>query len=952
MKHLFRLMLLSLMLLCANNAHAVYVENMPVAEIQPNGDTIHFFATGDEFYHRYHDADGFTIVQNSAGYWVYAMSDGNGSLQPSSYLFGSVNPAAVGLQPGLKISHKEWLERLHAWDIPEQYRTNLPKTSGRNHGDFCNLVIFIRFADDTAYTRSLASIDRMFSDSTEENTSSLYNYFKHASYNKIFMRTYYAPEPDNDNIRSYQSPHPRGYYMPYTDNNPIGYTNYNDRTNREFELLVGAVNFVNDSFPIPSSYNLDCDNDGNIDNVNFVVKGSYTGWSDLLWPHKWNLYGYNVFINGKRVNTFNFALEGAGSEYFGTSTFCHEMFHSLGAPDLYRYNQNDNVAPVGQWDLMANNATPPQHMSTYMKYKYGNWIDSIPLITEPGTYTIQSVADSVYGGSALRFPSSDPNQFYVVEYRDNTETFETKLPGRGLLIYRIDTRFDGNAGSDGYSSFDEIWLFRPGSNSSDENGQLSQAHFSSLVHRSEFSPSTDPYPYLTNGSRDLTFSITNIGRPGNGITFTYSNRCKAIDLQTTRTTTVSASLKWNGLADAYRVYYRHANSDEPYQTRLTRSKSMTIVGLDPNQLYEWTVVSLFDPIDGGDSFADSTDKAHLITFHTELCNNPTTENIGTSTNEPHLYAPFAPNEKYSYTQELYLAHELGGAQNISTIQLQYAHTTACDRSNCTIYMANTSISMFNDTDAIPLDQLTMVYAGPLHFEQGWNEIVLDSTFYYNGDDNLVVAFDDNSGTPSRLGEKFYTNTYNIPNHMSIIYHSDNDNPSPEEDTISGTRSRNYYRNNIKFTGCPANTNRYYACIISDNDDFGHVSGEGSYAPNTAITIKAIPTSGHTFKYWNDGNTDNPRTVVLTQDTIFIAHFHSPLSINDAEEQAGFVLLSQQRHLTIQGAEQEPIFIYDLLGRLVASSEAHHADPATFNLPHSGIFVIRVGESKPVKLFVQ
>lgn len=952
MKHLFRLMVFSFVLLCANNAHAVYVENMPVAQIQPNGDTIHFFATGDECYHRYHDANGFTIVQNQAGYWVYAMPSANGSIQPSEHLFGSIDPATIGLTPGLTISKEEWLVRRHAWDIPEQYQIQQPKTSGRNHGDFCNLVIFIRFADDTAYTRSWASIDHMFSDSTRENSSSLYNYFKHASYNKIFMRTHYAPEPDSDRILSYQSPHPRGYYMPYNDHNTIGYTNYSDRTNREFELLVGAVNFINDSFPVPTSYNLDCDNDGYIDNVNFVVKGSYTGWSDLLWPHKWNLYGHNVYINGKQVNTFNFALEGAGSEYFGVSTFCHEMFHSLGAPDLYHYNSNTEVTPVGSWDLMANNATPPQHMSAYMKYKYGNWIDSIPLITEPGTYTLHSVADSTYGNNIYRFPSTDPNQFFVVEYRDNTETFESKLPGKGLLIYRIDTRFNGNAEYDGYSYFDEVWLFRPGSNSPDVSGQISEAYFSPKSHRTEFSPSTNPYPYLTDGTRDFTFNISRISTPGNTISFYYTNRSKAANLQLKRATTFSATLAWEGIGNAYRVCYRLANSDEPYQEKLVRSKQTTITGLTSNEVYEWSVRALYDPIDDN-TFADSTDLATPQTFHTELCNNPVTNTIGERTNEPHLNAPFVANEKYTYTQEIYLASELDGAQNISTIHLQYAHTTACDRSNCTIYLAHTTISSFNDTSIIPGHQLKMVYSGPLHFEQGWNEIVLDSTFLYNGEDNLVIAFDDNSGTPARAGEKFYTNTYDYSQYPTYNYYSNDENPGPEEDSISGSHSRNSYRNNIKFSGCPVGNDSYYACIISDNEDFGRVTGEGAYAPNTSITIKAIPSSSqYSFKYWNDGNTDNPRTIVLTQDTIFIAHFHSPLSIDEADEQGGFVILSQQLRVTIQGAEQEPIFIYDLMGRLVASSEPHHSDPATFNLPHSGIYVIRVGESKPVKLFVQ
>lgn len=37
-------------------------------------------------------------------------------------------------------------------------------------------------------------------------------------------------------------------------------------------------------------------------------------------------------------------------------------------------------------------------------------------------------------------------------------------------------------------------------------------------------------------------------------------------------------------------------------------------------------------------------------------------------------------------------------------------------------------------------------------------------------------------------------------------------------------------------------------------------------------IQATPTYGHHFTYWNDGVTENPRTITLTQDTSFTAYF--------------------------------------------------------------------------------
>lgn len=946
MHKLLKPLLLLLILLCANTAHAVYVEKMPVNQIQPNGDTVHFFVTGDEYYHRYHDENGFTILQAQSGFWVYAEQDGKGSIQPSQYRVGTVNPASLGLPPNLSISKDEWHERIHAWDIPEQYRIVEPKSDQHNHGDYCNLVIFIRFADDTAYSRSLSSIDKMFSDSSSASATSVYNYFKHVSYNQLFVRTYYAPEPDSDMIVSYQSPYPRGYYMPYTDHNTVGYTDYSERTQREFDLLVGAVNFVNDFYPVPTSYNLDCDNNGFIDNVNFVVKGSYTGWSDLLWPHKWNLYGHDVFINGKQVNTFNFALEGAGEDYFGTSTFCHEMFHSLGAPDLYHYNHATEIAPVGSWDLMASNSKPPQNMSAYMKYKYGTWFDSIPLITQPGTYTLNSVSDSLPGTNILLFPSAHPDQFYAVEYRDNTEVFDKTIPGKGLLIYRIDRRFNGNAEYDGENYLDEVWLFRPGSNSPDASGSLSEAYFTPQRHRTEFSPSTNPYPYLSDGTPDYSFSISNINLPGNTVSFRYTNRTAPANLHLVRATTATATVSWNGVGNAYRVCYRPYGTTDAYRYRLVHTNNCTLTGLEPNALYEYAIRALFDPIDDN-NYQDSSRLSPFHSLHTELCNNSTTLTIGETTNNEQSGAPFAANQKYNYTQELFLASEIDCDMDISTIQLHYAHTTPLDKPNCTIYMALTDVDNLTDT-VIPAHQLTQVFSGDITLSQGWNEIVLDTPFPYHNTHNLIVAFDDNSGTPSRFGNKFYC--HSTDQHLVVNYSSNDENIGPEQDTLSGTRSRLYYRNNFRFTGCPNNNSTVYACIISDNDEQGRVSGEGAYNRNQTIQIFAFPNIGNTFKYWNDGVTDNPRDILLTQDTIFIAYFHSSQGISDTP--SGYLLLTQGLNVTVQGAEQQPIAIYDIMGRPIAQTDHTHTSPATFTLPSQGIYLLRIGNNKPIKLLVK
>ena len=53
---------------------------------------------------------------------------------------------------------------------------------------------------------------------------------------------------------------------------------------------------------------------------------------------------------------------------------------------------------------------------------------------------------------------------------------------------------------------------------------------------------------------------------------------------------------------------------------------------------------------------------------------------------------------------------------------------------------------------------------------------------------------------------------------------------------------------------------------------GTVTEGGTYAEGTEITLTATPDEGYQFTQWSDGNTDNPRTLILTQDTSLVAHF--------------------------------------------------------------------------------
>ena len=541
-------LLLAIMMLCGVAVFAAPFQNVEKILTQPDGTKLYCLASGDEFYSRLHDANGFTIVQADNGYFVYATADSKGAIIPTAHIAGIADPITLGLKPNIMISQEEYQKRRKMMEVPE-----VRDAKNLNHGVYNNIVVFIKFKGDGEFKTTKTEIDSMFNYDGYYDIS-MNNYFKKATYNQLSMKSYCYPEADGDRLLAYEDIYPKNYYQPYNPTtNPEGYTN---QAEREFPLLKRAIEYIADQ--VPADLDIDRNNDGYIDNVIFVVKGNVGDWSDLLWPHMWSMYGEEAYINGKRVGTFNFQLE--TSSYFSVSTLCHEMSHSLGFPDLYHYNSStDHLSPAGPWDLMCGNANPPQHSSTYMKYKYGTWVDKIPEITEYGTYTLE--ANSWEGGrrNCFKIQSPHPDQYYFLEYRNKSNFFEKGIPSGGLLISRIDTRFRGCADHNGHDTFDEVYIFRPGG-SYNINGTINGAAFSKDLGRTTFNCETDSYPFLNKNTLDLEFNICNVSEMGDRITFTY---CPINIEIVPQNLTVNidqynsiVELNWNMVenADSYNIY--------------------------------------------------------------------------------------------------------------------------------------------------------------------------------------------------------------------------------------------------------------------------------------------------------------------------------------------------------------------------------------------------------------
>lgn len=166
--------------------------------------------------------------------------------------------------------------------------------------------------------------------------------------------------------------------------------------------------------------------------------------------------------------------------------------------------------------------------------------------------------------------------------------------------------------------------------------------------------------------------------------------------------------------------------------------------------------------------------------------------------------------------------------------------------------------------------------------------------------------------------------------------------------------------------------------------------------DTAAVVEAIPAVGNLFVRWNDGNTDNPRTLVVTADTHLVACF--AMSIHDTTyvnvhdttyvtltdtiyiyvHDTTFVTLTDTVYIyvydtvyvgindvevldvrvyasngqiVIEGAEGNSVMLFDVNGRRLEAIRQSFDHVVRFNVPVSGTYIVKIGNYPARKIVI-
>jgi len=500
-------------LFCPYFLFGTWFNSIPRTLIQPNGEKVECYITGDQYARRLHDSDNFTIVMNiDDGFYYYAKKDEENNIIPSSLIVGRGDPTSIGIEPGYSIGIEEYIRKKRFYNhISDAHNASRDAPSS---GEIAQVNVFIRFADDPEFPFPRSYYDAVFQ--TEEDEPSLRHYFWEVSYNNLLVNTFHFPGTFDGSNTAYIDDYNRSYYMPYSNANPDGYQGSTERAQREHTLLANAINSISSN--VSPFIDIDANDDGFVDAVSFVIYGNPGDWADLLWPHRWALYSQDVFINESQVYDYLFML--SESWYFNVGVLSHEFGHVLGAPDYYHYDGGGAPTPVGGWDVMASNGNPPQFPSAFTKWKYFDWVEPIE-ITESGTYTISPLSEQQNVLYKIPSPNSE-TEYFIVEYRKQEGMYDVNAPGprSGLVAYRINTNA-GNGNAQGPP--DELYVYRPGGDLTN-TGNFDQVPYNLEYNHTQLNDDTDPSSFLYNDGvgSDGGLNLYNVTEAGETIDFTVS----------------------------------------------------------------------------------------------------------------------------------------------------------------------------------------------------------------------------------------------------------------------------------------------------------------------------------------------------------------------------------------------------------------------------------------------
>ncbi len=474
---------------------------------QEKGPDVKLRVFGDEFYSRYENLDGYTVVYDvDLGRFCYAYLF-KGEFVSSGVDLSHAPPEKIWrhLKESEQVRNAKFETRYAKMNPPvppyqpiatiRTYGPNKGLLEGRrlSEGNIKGLTILVQFKDVKS-TVTREDVDNMLNGEnyTENgNFCSAQEYFRFMSGGKLnYTNEVVGPVTLSKNRR---------YYMNHL-------------------LVEEALDLA-----IASGVDLkkfDSQDEGIVDAINILYAGQ-TQYIGELWPHN---YFLELRRDSMKTHFYMLSSLGRSKEDLSIGTFCHENGHMLCRwPDLYDYGTRDGdfekSSGLGYYCLMSagnhnDRGRTPSPVCAYLRYLV-DWCDNVVCLDKPGEY------QAVHGeyNKVLIFESRKPNEYFLIENRSQLD-LDKDIPSSGLAIYHCDilgsNEWQGGTPTNHYQcgllQADGHLDLETNRNMGDEMDLFKETAATAISH------STQPSSNLWDGS-ESGLTISNISTPGHIVTF-------------------------------------------------------------------------------------------------------------------------------------------------------------------------------------------------------------------------------------------------------------------------------------------------------------------------------------------------------------------------------------------------------------------------------------------------
>ena len=437
---------------------AVPAKSGAVKVQQPDGSYVSIVLRGDEWLNFNTTTDGYSVVKNSQGFYVYAEKQ-DGQLKATQMVAHDAQQRQAAevdfltgvekyLRPEMTAEMAQKKQQVEAKEAAKRAANMSQSSNGRraaqyDYNNFRGLVILIEYNDKSFSRSDYASIanDMM---NKENYTGFSGNLF-------------------TGSVRDYFSDCSLGKFKPQFDvYGPIKVDKSQYDVNQTYyaeDILKAAIDNADSEINFKD---YDRDNDGYVDMIYFIVAGygsNYSGNdSRLWWPHRSSLYWKYITKDGVRMGDYASSVEMYGWTSQGTNiidgigTICHEFSHVLGLPDFYDTDYSGSGGQSndpGLWSVMSggsyeNYGRTPVGYSLYERWATG-FCDAPEVVVKGNEYTLNPLYQEMQG---YKIKTPNNNEYFLLENRQKNQfKWDAYLPGSGMLVHRVEG--EGNSAWNG-----------------------------------------------------------------------------------------------------------------------------------------------------------------------------------------------------------------------------------------------------------------------------------------------------------------------------------------------------------------------------------------------------------------------------------------------------------------------------------------------------------------------